>query len=104
MYRKLNLFVLFFILLTACTNNNPTTLQPGDTPQPSSAIPDVEASSAPTTTLILSPTPQLFPTPVVYGPEEFPTGFNPLTGQRVSDPSQLTYPALLLSISHFPPA
>ena len=104
MYRKLNLFVLFLFLLTACTNNNPATLQPDVTHQLSPASLAAKASSTPTTTPTLSPTLQPFPTSAVYGPEEFPAGFNPLTGQRVSDPSQLTYPALLLSISHFPPA
>jgi hypothetical protein len=104
MYRKLNLFVLFLFLFTACTNNNPATLQPDVTHQLSPASPAAKASSTPTTTPTLSPTLQPFPTSAVYGPEEFPAGFNPLTGQRVSDPSQLTYPALLLSISHFPPA
>jgi hypothetical protein len=42
--------------------------------------------------------------PVTYGPDEFPAGYNPLTGQRVSDPARLEYPAILLSVSHFPPA
>lgn len=37
------------------------------------------------------------------GPDEFPQGHNPLTGQRVADPSLLGLPALLVSVSHFPP-
>jgi hypothetical protein len=37
------------------------------------------------------------------GPDEFPQGYNPLTGQRVADPSLLNIPAVLVSISHFPP-
>jgi hypothetical protein len=35
-------------------------------------------------------------TPIVY------PGFNPLTGLPVADPSLLQFPALLVSISHFP--
>lgn len=37
------------------------------------------------------------------GPDEFPQGYNPLTGQRAADPSLLDLPALLISVSHFPP-
>lgn len=33
----------------------------------------------------------------------FPEGYNPLTGLPVADPSLLDIPALLISISHFPP-
>lgn len=40
-----------------------------------------------------------------YGPnlEQFPEGVNPLTGLPVADPSWLDLPALLVSISNFPP-
>jgi hypothetical protein len=38
------------------------------------------------------------------GPHEFPQGYNPLTGQQVADPSLLDFPALLVSVSHFPPS
>src|SRR5512138_3215523 len=37
-------------------------------------------------------------------PDEFPQGYNPLSGQRVADPTLLNIPAVLISISHFPPA
>jgi len=40
----------------------------------------------------------------MYGPDEFPEGYNPLTSQRVTDPDLLDIPSLLISISHFPPA
>ena len=48
--------------------------------------------------------PQAPPTPGMYGPDEFPEGYNPLTSQRVTDPDLLDIPSLLISISHFPPA
>jgi hypothetical protein len=48
-------------------------------------------------------TPQTIPAPTNLGPDEFPQGYNPLTGQRVVDPSLLNIPAMLVSISHFPP-
>ena len=50
-------------------------------------------------------TPQPFATPASFGPDQkdFPKGYNPLSGQPVEDPSLLQIPAMLLSISHFPP-
>jgi hypothetical protein len=41
---------------------------------------------------------------VAYGPEldDFPAGVNPLTGLAVSDPSLLSFPAVLVSISNMP--
>src|SRR5512138_1997482 len=57
------------------------------------ARPPVPAAS-PTATV--SPTPR----PAI----SFPHNINPLTGQRVADPSLLKIPALLVSISHFPAA
>uniref|UniRef100_A0A7C4L2I6 DUF3048 domain-containing protein n=1 Tax=Bellilinea caldifistulae TaxID=360411 RepID=A0A7C4L2I6_9CHLR len=35
--------------------------------------------------------------------EQFPAGYNPLTGLPVSDPSWLELPAVLVSLAHFPP-
>lgn len=63
------------------------------------------ASSLPPKT---TPTPALQPlsTPKSFGPnsKDFPAGYNPLSGQPVKDPQLLQIPAMLLSISHFPPA
>jgi len=53
---------------------------------------------------LVATTPQPLPMPGVYGPEEFPQGYNPLSGQPVADPALLDIPAMLISISHFPPA
>ena len=55
---------------------------------------------------MLTPTPQPTSAPVSYGPgpEDFPAGINPLTGLPVANPELLKTPALLISISHFPPA
>jgi hypothetical protein len=61
------------------------------------------ATLPPTATSI--PTPQAFATPASFGPERenFPAGYNPLSGRLVEDPQLLQVPAMLLSISHFPP-
>ncbi|HET9910859.1 MAG TPA: SdrD B-like domain-containing protein, partial [Anaerolineales bacterium] len=99
MPRKIILFVL--LILTACTNS---TSQPQIT---ATNIPSKSSTSTPKATETLpvnTSTPQPPPSPVTYGPDEFPEGYNPLTGQRVSDPARLEYPAILLSVSHFPPA
>jgi len=47
-------------------------------------------------------TPQPLPLPITLGPDDFPSGYNPLTGLRVEDSSFLDIPAVLVSISHFP--
>ena len=56
-----------------------------------------------TVTPLFTPTPQPIPLPASYGPDQFPQDYNPLTAQRVSDPAALNIPAVLVSISHFPP-
>src|SRR5215212_4306281 len=103
MRRKL-LLILFF-LFTACSNSHSqapsTTTQITETkPSPTPIIPGPTATvNGPRSTS----TPQSLPTPAMYGPDEFPKGYNPLTGQQVTDPALLDIPALLISISHFPP-
>ncbi len=53
-----------------------------------------------------SPTPQETQQPAFYGPDldDFPPGYNPLTGLPVEDPYLLQLPAVLISITHFPPS
>src|SRR5919109_2859701 len=106
MMRKIAFFLIF--LLTACSRQSPS--------QPLSTPTEYPTINGPTSTVVLNPTatpnqplttatpqPQSLSSPVTYGPDEFPAGYNPLTGQPVSDPARLEYPALLLSVSHFPP-
>lgn len=104
MSRKTTFLLLIFLLFTSCTNNSSTATQPGNAPEPTvtNIVTDSTSTSVPAPAI--SPTPQPFPTPITLGPDQFPEGYNPLSGQRVSDPAQLAYPALLLSVSHFPPA
>jgi hypothetical protein len=94
-----NIFlILFLFFVVACSANSPQT---EISPQ---TIVDTQTKTVvvPTQTSM----PQTFSALAVYGPntENFPTNFNPLTGQEVKDPAQLKVPALLVSISHFPPA
>jgi len=80
------------------------------TPKANISVPSAsEITEAATQTAVpaptLPPTPQAFSTPASFGPqqEDFPAGYNPLTGLPVEDPNLLTYPAMLVSVSHFPP-
>jgi hypothetical protein len=52
-----------------------------------------------------SPTPQPISSPSSFGPSEgqFPAGINPITGKRVADPTLLNIPAMMVSVSNFPP-
>jgi hypothetical protein len=95
----LTLSIITLIFL-ACAAIGGTTEKPA--PTQSQAI-SPEATSAPESTP--TPKPQSFATPASFGPEQkdFPKGYNPLSGQPVEDPSLLQIPALLISISHFPP-
>ncbi len=51
-------------------------------------------------------TPYPVTTRATVGPSQtdFPSGFNTLTGLMAADPSLLTIPAVLVSVSHFPPS
>ncbi|HET7142675.1 MAG TPA: SdrD B-like domain-containing protein, partial [Anaerolineales bacterium] len=88
---------IFFV--TSCGTATESTIQP----EPD-IIPSVPATQ--TFQPTLTPTPQSLSTPASFGPdkEDFPDGYNPLSGLPVEDPNLLTYPAMLISISHFPPA
>ena len=59
-----------------------------------------------TSTATFTPTPQSAQGSAAVGPDpdDFPAGFNPLTGQLVGDPNLLNLPAILISITNFPPS
>ncbi|HLO16065.1 MAG TPA: SdrD B-like domain-containing protein [Anaerolineales bacterium] len=100
MYRK---FILcFLILLIAACSNNSSQPQPIETNTPLKNI--TATATATQSPPANTATPQPLPSPVTLGPDEFPEAYNPLSGQRVADPALLNIPALLISISHFPPA
>ncbi|MEW6401006.1 MAG: SdrD B-like domain-containing protein [Chloroflexota bacterium] len=87
-------------VLNACT---PKANLPAQPPEQNISI---EATLTPTTEpkIVFTPTPQPNGGLVSVGPnrEDFPEGYNPLTGQPMVDPSLAHIPALLVSISHFP--
>jgi len=91
---------------TASTTNTPITSTPTKENNSIANAPTAATTAAVST---LPPEPESTPTlqsdlpPTSLGPDEFPHGYNPLTGQEVADPSLLDIPALLVSVSHFPP-
>lgn len=97
-----NMLVMSTVMLIsfACANTNSSATQPAAT-ETQTTLP--AATLVPE--LIATPVPQPFATPASFGPDrkDFPKGYNPLNGQPVEDPSLLRVPAMLLSISHFPP-
>ena len=100
--------LVLFVLLGSCApvkgseqpiNPKPITViapveSTGPAPEPA-----IEATMPPTSV----PQPTLPPT--TYGPNQadFPEDVNPFTGLQVADPPLLEQPALLVSITHFPP-
>jgi hypothetical protein len=79
----------------AVTDVRRTTSPPDTVPR------SVEPTSAQATAV-----PQLTSTVAVYGPDadQYADGINPLSGLPVGDPELLKIPAVLVSISHFPPS
>ncbi len=88
------------LILFACTIAEGTATESAVT-EPQITLPT--ATLTPESTFL--PAPQPFATPASFGPnkEDFPKGYNPLSGQPVEDPNLLQVPAMLISISHFPP-
>lgn len=97
------LLLILLVTLAACSSS---TSQPEAIETNTASKTLLSTSSATATELppVHTSTPQPLPQPLSFGPDEFPVGYNPLTGQRVADPSRLDDPALLISISNFPPA
>lgn len=100
--------LVIFLFLASCNSNDPPAAIIATTQTPARGT----TSTAPvqlTALSTLSPEPQTtpnlqpIPSQIDLGPDEFPEGYNPLTGQRVENPSLLDVPALLVSVTHFPP-
>jgi len=94
----ITILLIFVFIINGCSSSTPAaTLQP-ETTQPSTSTP----TEPPTPAATFTSTPQPTATPASYGPDSFPTNINPLTGQPVADPSLLSLPVMLVSISNFP--
>lgn len=106
MLKRLVLLIVIISVLAACRRETPA-----PTPEIEKATATVRPSSTaipPTETIIASPTltPTLTPTsPVLgYGPDNFPSDVNPLTGLVVGDPQILERRPVSVKIELFPRA
>ena len=94
----ITILLIFVFIINGCSYPTPAaTSQPKST-QTSTSTPTQQQ----TPTATFTPTPQSTSTPATYGPDNFPSNINPLTGQPVADPSMLKIPVILVSISNFP--
>ena len=83
------------------------TLQPTDTPAPSSTptstpAPTETFTPVPTDTFTPEPTHTATPTDIVVGPNDYPQGVNPLTGLYVENPALLTRRPIAVKIVNYP--
>lgn len=106
---NLLLFSTFLIILTACSAQAatlPATPAPTEPPAlPASTETEPAPTASPTLTETLSVEPVVTQAPggpVVYGPNNFPAGINPLTGLPVSDPALLNRRPVSVKIQLFP--
>lgn len=99
----LTVFVLAF---NACSTSPKSSLNTA--PQTEADLVPSATVAQPTQGAVATPTlvPIVTTSPVAVGPdiENVPEGYNPLTGLPVSDPSNLKLPAVLVSITNFPPS
>ncbi|HEU0295684.1 MAG TPA: SdrD B-like domain-containing protein [Anaerolineales bacterium] len=100
--RKLISITILILLLMGCSDDQSA---PSAATPPITSIITSESTLAQTQppTSVYTSTPQPPPRPASYGPDSLPPGYNPLTGQPMIDPLLSTIPAVLVSISHFPP-
>ncbi len=96
--------LLLAFIAAACTATATSAPDPvpaaTETRIPNPTPTDLPPSAAPTATATSAPQPPA--APLNLGPDDFPAGYNPLTGQPVLDTSALDLPALLISVSNFP--
>ncbi len=97
MKKLLYVFVTLSVLLTACGSATPTA-----GPAPTGTAVASATAQPPTVT----PSPQPSPTPLYpsegYGPSNFPSNVNPLTGLQVANPALLDRRPLLIKVSNLP--
>ncbi len=94
----ITILLIFVFIINGCSSSTPATTSQPESTQTSTSTP----TQRQTPTATFTPTPQSTSTPASYGPDNFPSNINPLTGQPVADPSMLKIPAMLVSISNFP--
>lgn len=103
------LLIVTLVFITGCQSPislvQPTaTTVPSDTPIPPTNTPTETATptSTPTPTPTPTVTPTQTPTPIIYGPSNYPTDVNPLTGLKVADPKILDRRPVMVKVANFP--
>ncbi len=103
------LALLLVLILAACNASNPapeatSTLDEAGIPTPTEAPTStpIPATATPTPAPSQTPTLTVTPLPQNYGPDNFPTGVNPLTGLQVTNPALLERRPLAVKIQLFP--
>ena len=93
--------ILMAVVLAAC-GHTPTAIPTAAATDTAAATPTLADTSTPlpTATPTVTPTP-LYPT-AGYGPANFPTDVNPLTGLQVANPALLDRRPMLIKVSNLP--
>lgn len=97
--------ILLAVLLAACNQDTPSPTAMSRTETPTSEVTStstVSPSPTVTSTPTSSSTPTFTPDPVVYGPGDFPSNVNPLTGLVVGDESILDRRPIAVKINIVP--
>jgi hypothetical protein len=98
MKKAINFILLF---LVGCSNIGTTqTITPS--PMANTSLPTRRQTLEATQTPFATSTPQPHYPTANYGPDDFPSNINPLTGREVLEPNLLQLPAVLVSISNSP--
>src|SRR5512146_2159537 len=107
MIRRFIFILLTVSLLAACSATQstppPVITKATQSPNATEVVNDPTSTPDPESTATSTPTTQPIQAKGSYGPDQFPQGYNPLTGQPMIDLEWLKIPAVLLSVSHFPP-
>ena len=105
MYKHVRFLVSGIILLALTSSCLPSSNAAPTPVVRSASVTETPTVPTPTPTITQTPTPQPTLAPSTYGPDkgDFPADVNPFTGLPVADPDLLRQPALLVSITHFPP-
>jgi hypothetical protein len=101
MKKLLYVFLCLSVLLTACgtaLTSMPTATVPVPTGTPAASA----TPQPPTETATPQPSPTVFYPAEGYGPSNFPTNLDPLTGLQVADPALLVRRPLLIKVSNLP--
>lgn len=101
------IITLLAILLSSCNFNELSEIEKASTfaAQTLTAMPAPAESQAPTETVVaatLTITPTIEPILGPVGPSNFPEGVNPLTGEKVSDPTLLNRRPVFVKVANYP--